>query len=393
MRNRAITRAGQGLLAAVLLIAGAACKGDKRIVGPVTSDLEPEAFDARYEWVLHGWEAGGVAPIGHAGVLLTWALPGGWDREPFRVYGRQAGSGSYTAIATVTSCAEGTCSYTDLNVTPGRSYDYFVATVDERRGTETESEALRVDVPSAAVPQRPGAPAVTALDGALYLTWESTGAERYRVFLEQIGGTAEFIEIGETDGTSFLDERAENGVEYGYRIAAIDEAGQFSDRSPVGAGIPRPDYHTELLWAHGQVPTASGFRFQASEGNDPILAGTAASAQWRLEEIGGALSIVPLGQTTVTVGYWTSALTCGPAADSDCESVTTAPASTEFAGTPVEVAAGNTYVFRVVGDDGNPHYAKIRVQGVTGDTGGNTVVVFDWAYQLQPNQPSLSIGS
>lgn len=394
MRNGTTGRTWRGVaLAASGLFAIAGCGSDGGIiVGPGGTDLQPGNFDARYEWVLHGWQPGGLDPVGHAGVVLTWTLPADWDREPFRVYARRSVSSDYVAISTITSCADDICSYTDLNVSPGQSYDYFVATVDERTDEEFESEAVAVQVPSAALPQTPGSPEVTALDDALYLTWQSTGAARYRIFLERIGTSEEFVEIGETDGTSFVDERAENGVEYGYRIAAIDPIGQFSRRSAIGSGIPRPDYHTELVWSHLDDPSASGFRFQSSDDLDPIYGGLDAQAQWRLDESNGVLTIVPNSGTLVTAGYFTTALTCGPAADADCISVATAPAASEFGSGAVEVAAGNTYVFQVTGDDGSKHYGKIRVQGSSVDTSGSTVLLFDWAYQLLPNEPSLSVG-
>jgi hypothetical protein len=394
MRRAMIGRTGRMWAAtAAVLVMGASCDGRDPILGPGGSDLQPRDFDARYEWVLHGWEAGGLEPIGHAGVILTWTLPSGWDRDPFRVYARRAGSGDYIAISTITSCADGLCSYTDINVTPGQSYDYFVATVDEARDEEYSSAAIRVDVPSAGLPQTPAAPTVVALDGALYLTWPSTGAERYRVFLERIDNEDDFIEVGETDGTAFLDGRAENGIEYGYRIAAIDEIGQFSDRSAIGAGVPRPDYSAEFVYAFEDNDAASGFRFEDSETVDPVLSGTSTQAQWRLETVGGTLSIVPRGETLVTAGIFTSALTCGPSADFDCEAITTAPAAASFGSGPVTVYSGNTYVFRVRGDDGALHYAKIRVQGTAVDAAGDRMVVFDWAYQLLPNDPNLSVGS
>lgn len=394
MRRATIGRTGRRWAAmAAVLVVGVGCKDGGSIIDPGGDNLQPRDFDARYEWVLHGWEAGGVQPIGHAGVILTWTLPSGWDRDPFRVYARRSGSGDYIAISTITSCADGLCAYTDINVTPGQSYDYFVATVDEASGEEYSSTALRVDVPSAAVPQTPAAPTVTALDGALYLSWPSTGAERYRVFLERIDNTSDFIEVGETDGTGFLDERAENGSEYGYRIAAIDEIGQFSDRSAIGAGIPRPDYHAEIVYELADNQAASGFRFQDSEASDPIMDGTSAQAHWRLESVGGVLSIVPVGETLVTGGTFTTALTCGPGSEADCESVTLAPTASSFGSVSVPVYTGNTYVFRVLGDDGALHYAKIRVQGLAVDTAGDDLAVFDWAYQLLPNEPSLSVGA
>jgi hypothetical protein len=378
-----------GMLALVAAGGLAACEASGG-TEPDPDELFVADLDASYRWVLHGWDPDRLEPIGHAAVDLVWLLPQGWDGEVFRVYGRRSGAGNYILISTVTSCAEGLCRYTDLNVTPGQSYDYFVATVDERTNEEWPSEAVIADVPAASDPVTPAAPEITALDGALYLQWSSTGAQRYRVYLESIDGQADFIEVGETDALGFLDERAENGVEYGYRVVGIDEIGQFSARSSLGYGIPRVDYHAELIRPLDESPAESGFRFRESETVSPIVAGDEASAQWRLERVGGELRIQPLGSTRVTAGEFTTSLTCGPGSEPDCISVDIAPGDGAFSTAPATVSAGNTYVFQVVSDAGFEHYGKIRVQGSTTDTAGETVLVFDWAYQLVPDEPRLT---
>src|SRR5690606_12624934 len=122
------------------------------------------------------------------------------------------------------------------------------------------------------------------------------------VFLEGIDDQAVFFEVGSTDGTSYVDTRAENGSLHTYRVAAVSEDGYVSRRSESVAAIPRPDYHAELIYAHADSALASGFRFTESEDESPIVAGTAADAQWRLEESGGELRIVPIGPTRVTDG-------------------------------------------------------------------------------------------
>lgn len=388
--NDGVRRRVAGLLAALALaVAGCDVADDDGFFEPGLDTGPPENVAAAYRWIVDHWQ--GVQPVGRPAVELTWELPDDWDDEPFRVYARQAAQGDYTLIATVTSCAQGACRYVDLNVAPGGAYDYFVAT-ELRGGNEEPSTRVSVQVPSTGAPAPPAAPRAVALDNGVYLQWESTGAEYYRVFLERVGSDSVFYEIGQTDGTGYLDQRAENGTPYAYRVAAVDETGRVGARSPLATGTPRPDYHAELIYALADSASASGFRFPASQAENPLVAGTAAQAQWRLESVGGVLSIRPLGSTQLTAGEFTTALTCGPGDESDCISIDRAPEAGAFLAAPVPVETGHTYVFRVQGADGRTHYAKIRAQGTTRDGAGRTLMVFDWAYQLRPEVPELSVG-
>lgn len=374
-----------GLAAGLVLIAG--CDSIDA-TGPGGGNRDPRNLDGFYEWLLEGFD--GVRPYGIGVVELTWELPTRYDGEVFRVYGRRSSSGSYRLIATVTSCAEGVCRYQDPNIFEGGSYDYYVASVDERDGTEEgTSAAIRIEVPSRPTLATPGSPVTVALDNAVYVTWGSSGARSYRVLVTEDGGQR--FAIGETDGLGFLDTRAENGSAYTYHVASVDEWGHVSDLVATAAAYPRPDYYSELVFVDADNPGASGFRFVDSETLDPIVAGDSPAAQWRLETASGTFMIRPLGQTTVTQGIFTTMLTCGPGSDDDCEDVREAPPSSEFGGGAVPVSAGNTHVFRVVGPDNRVHYAKLRVQGTVTDGQGRRLMVFDWAYQLRPDETSLDL--
>jgi hypothetical protein len=50
----------------------------------------------------------------------------------------------------------------------------------------------------------------------------------------------------------------------------------------------------------------------------------------------------------------------------------------------------STYVLRVEGDDGQLHYGAIRVDLLGYDQDGAAIMIFDWAYQLQPGNPNLA---
>lgn len=387
---RTTWRIARSVVLAAALLTG--CEGLGDIVDPV-DDLDPTLTELRYRWVDQGWtRTSALAPVGQPSVELGWDLPEDWNGEAFRVYSRQSNRSTYLLTATVTSCGAGSCRYTDLNVTSGESYDYYVVTLDANGREIGSSEAWQVRVPSYGAPEAPAAPTAVALDGAVFLRWASTGAERYRVFLERVGADSVFFEIGASDGVGYLDTRAANGTRYGYRIAAVDTLGHVSARTALALATPRPDYQAEIIYPLSDSAAASGFRFVGTASENPIVAGTSSSAQWRVETGSGGLRIVPLGQTRVTQGVFTTALTCGPGADADCESVDRAPAASAFGTSPVPVSAGNTYVFRVVGGDGRARYAKVRVDGHASDAAGRTVVVFDWAYQLVADEQSLRLG-
>ncbi|HEV2129992.1 MAG TPA: hypothetical protein VGR27_02760, partial [Longimicrobiaceae bacterium] len=155
----------------VLLAAGFAGCSDGGVTNPIDPlGSAPTKLAAEYEWIFRGWDD--TRPVGQPSVQLRWNLPADWNGQVFRVYGRRSGSGGYVRLATVTSCAEGRCRYTDINVSSGQSYDYYVATTDERRDRETASaSAVQVEVPRMAPPAAPSPDTVIGLDNALYLRW------------------------------------------------------------------------------------------------------------------------------------------------------------------------------------------------------------------------------
>lgn len=370
------------------LLAGSLAACDAIETVGVDDDFDPDGLGGSYTWVLERWNEG--SPVGHPEVRLSWSLPPRFNDESFRVYSRDASAGGYALIATTTSCIGGSCHYTDANVEAGATYDYYVATVDEGSGQEVgSSEAVRVSIPEDGSPAVPGAPTATALDNAAYLSWAAVaGAQRYMV-LSSVESGETFL-IGETDGSSYLDDRAENGTSVLYSIAAVDANDRVGRLSPTVVAYPRPDYHAEILYVTADNLQESGFRFVADPASQsPVVSGNATNAQWRLVESGGVFRIEPRGTTQVTAGVFTTALTCGADAEPDCVDVRTAPDAGSFTGTAVPVLAGRTYVFRL--QDGTAvRYAKIRIQGTASDSGGR-LIVFDWAYQTRVGEPSLIV--
>jgi hypothetical protein len=379
------------LAAAALL---AACSRDHTFVGGGPAPGAPTDLAAQPHWILEGFTGAGQ-PSGYPVVDLEWNPPSSWNGEVFRVYGRRAGDSGFFLIATVTSCTGAGCVYRDRDVTAGQTYEYYVATTDESSNQETATDFREtVRVPSASTPAAPLADSAVALDNAAYLRWRDGGVGaslwKYVVYLTRVDNTAYLYGLGETDGPAFLDSRAATGHVYGYRVAAVDTFEHVSALSPEMTVAPRPDASGELVYSFQTNAALSGFRFQTSETTDPVLAGTAATAQWRLEHDASGWHIVPLNGTAVTEypGGRTTALACGPGSDASCRAATRAPVA-GYQTTPVAVNPEYSYVFRVTGSDGQPHYGVLRVQLLGSDGAGHDLMIFDWAYQLLPNDARL----
>lgn len=328
-------------------------------------------------------------------VYLTWELAAGWDNDPFRVYGKRISDSGYFMIAEVTNCSGGLCSYTDVNIAPNVTYEYYVAAVSQG-GLETSSAwAVEVYVPVPDPPADPASVEVVALDNANYILWSNnarnaTDFSFYRVYLAE-GGGENFL-LGETDSEGFLDLLAQNGDTYSYFVASVDDQGHESYGSQLASGTPRPDYHGEWIFAYEDVPTQAGFRFSEDEMTYPILDGDSPDRHFRLETDANGWWLVPGPGTKVYDGLFeTTALKCGVNADADCVALDQAPL-TGYTGLDMPLYPQTTYVLRVIGDDGLEHYGALRVTLLGSDQNDSAIMIFDWAYQLQAGNPNLAPG-
>jgi len=371
-------RAAVGTVLLTLALGG--CNNKDLLVG-VDGPAPPENLAAYY----------------YAGsVYVTWDLGTGWNQESFRIYGKRTTDADYFLIAEVTSCANGSCSYEDRNVLAGQTYEFYVAAVDPQSGVETPSDySVDVPVPQPVPPPVPTQVGVTALDNALYVHWSAASRAAsdfsfYRLYLAGSDGT-DYL-LGETDSEGFLDLLAANGSTFQYYVTAVDDQGHESAASALASGTPRPDYHGEYLYDFTDQPALSGFRFQEDENTNPIVSGNSSDRHFRLEVDNAGWWLVPGTDTQIyPVGFPTTALKCGPGADATCSDVTLAPTS-GFTSQDVPVDTQTSYVLRVRGDDGQMHYAVIRVDLLGFDQNGYALMIFDWAYQLQANNPDLSPG-
>lgn len=324
-------------------------------------------------------------------VTAHWELGPGWNGEAFRVYAKRSNDRDYFLIAEVTSCFDGFCSYSDPNIVDNRSYDYYVAAVDDVGRETATAEALRIEIPAMTPPPVPGGMAVIALDHANYLTW-TAGAHAgddfgfYRVYLDDQG---ESYLLGETDSEGFLDLLAANGSTYRYFVSAVDRWGHESAGSAAAAGTPRPDYRGELVYDYFAVPALAGFAFQDDDVFDPIVDGASSARHFRLETDASGWWLVPgPGVMIHPYGFETTDLRCGPAADADCVALDVAPAS-GYLSHDVALLPQSTYVLRIPVQGGH-RVAALRVVLLGFDQNDNPLMIFDWAYQLQVGNPNLA---
>lgn len=357
-----------------------ACNDDVVLVDDSGPPAAPRAVSATY--------------YAHS-VTVSWELAAGWKEEAFRVYSKRVTDADFFFIAEVTSCSQEFCTYEDINIVAGETYEYLVTAVNDQ-GVETEAPVVEVFVPQPVAPPIPDATSVIALDGSNFILWgvDSRSAgdfSHYRVYLDD-AGTA-FL-LGETDSEGFLDLLAENGLTYGYFVTAVDTDGHESDGSVIGEGTPRPDFAGELIYDHFDVPSQSGFLFTEDEEIVPVTDGSSlADIDFRLEQdVDGWWMVLGDDAAVYQDGFATTALKCGVGADATCVDVTTAP-TTGYVTTDMPLVTETSYILRVLGSDGQIHYGIIRVTHLGTDQDGNDLMIFDWAYQLQANNPDLVVGS
>jgi hypothetical protein len=374
-----------------LALGAAACDSDSVFVDGDRPGA-PEDLRAEYAWVFEGFTSSGQS-VGHAAVDLTWLPPTDWDDEPFRVYGKRSGGSDFFLIATVTSCTEDGCAYRDLNVSPGSTYEYFVATADEFSGEETNSDTREVIlVPATTIPAAPRLDAPVALDDAVFLRWTDSSngnnASRYRVFLTRIDTRSDYLyPAGESDGFGYVDLNADNGHIYGYRVATVDTLGRVSNLSAEITAAPRPDGTSELVYAASDNAAQSGFRYNLAAGTAGVVSGTAADAQWRLERDGAGWRIVPLNGTRILNAGRTTALACGPGAGPECVAVTAAP-TTGYSTTAVALTPETSYVL-AFSSGGRTYYGVVRAQLLGSDQQNRSLMVFDWSFQMISGETRL----
>ena len=160
-------------------------------------------------------------------VMLSWIAPtfdGGSAIESYKILRMSNDSGEMELLETVDA---GDRTYLDFEIEPGVNYTYSVKAVNSRGESESSSMA---DITPTTVPDAPGKP-VLLEDGHVEISWSepiSNGGQsliRYRIERSVEGGEFEMIGTNTPDRRTFVDHDIDDGLEYSYRIIAVNAQG------------------------------------------------------------------------------------------------------------------------------------------------------------------------
>jgi len=230
----------------------------------------------------------------------------------------------------------------------------------------------RADHEPPAVPR--GLRSITG-DGEVMLVWyDNTEPDMagYRIYRSPtLSGY--YYEIGETNLDHFLDFGLMNGETYYYAITAFDCNGNESDLSyEVVYDTPRPEGYNEQIFDYTEFPDYAGWDFSTYS----IVRYThpACDIYYGYSYSNNAYYFYATSVDTWIQDFgYTESL----------DDITYAPEYGWSEAGIVEAIEGHTYIVWTWDN----HFAKFRVTLI-----GSDYAIFDWAYQIDPGNPELSIG-
>lgn len=137
---------------------------------------------------------------------------------------RQKDGGGFSLHQTLGKDVE---EYEDTGLTTGSTYDYKVSAKNEV-GESAEAGPVSIEV-TASVPDAPSDLAATPIDGTqIDLSWtdNATNETEYRVYRKFGGLSWSLHDTIAADSTSYSDTGLDDGVEYDYKVAAANSAGE-----------------------------------------------------------------------------------------------------------------------------------------------------------------------
>jgi len=149
----------------------------------------------------------------------------------FRVFRRRAEEPNWTQIGTSTRP-----SYTDGTIEYGRTYQYFVQSIEKTDDKYAESEPSETKTFKPTDKFAPAVPAgLSAVPGtrSIELVWERNTEKDFASYRVYRGG--QMIAANLT-APAYSDREAKPGVKYEYQVSALDTAGNESAKSLVAEG-------------------------------------------------------------------------------------------------------------------------------------------------------------
>ena len=355
----------------------AACTDYENDLGP--DELEPPS-DLTYQLIPSG------DPEQPNGILLTWTDPGDPAIEVFAIYSRGSTSDSWSRRAATTSTTFHDAGFPHLQ--------YYVVSEDGAGNQSRPSNSVTVDERN-----RLPAPATlvsVSLDRAVQLSWSANARtgdpsmfDYYRVYSTVYDLDANSCEgdlwvlEGTTVSEDFLATGLTNGAPRCFAASTVSRDGHESLWTTPRADTPRYDSRNFLLFATQFSLGSSGFRFHfpSTGAMGQIVAGDRTDIDFKLDRrTDGSVWITPVRSGTRLALYSTSPV-------EDLTSIDIAPARDRFATGAIEAVPGYAYVIESTLSDGL-HYGAVRVTHTTSD-----YMIFDWAYQTDPGNPELRVGT
>ncbi len=178
--------------------------------------------------------------VSHDAVTLAWDDPEDDSITGYVILRRDRAihpNGTFVTIAGDTGSTDTT--YTDDTVEPDKEYVYRIKAINEHGKVSEMSYWLRTDTPAIPVPDAPTGLSTAVSHDAVTLTWDDPEDDSITGYVilrrdRAIHHNGTFVTIagdtGSTD-TTYTDDTVEPDKRYVYRIKAINEHGEVSERS------------------------------------------------------------------------------------------------------------------------------------------------------------------
>ena len=197
--------------------------------------------------------------VSHEAVTLTWDDPQDDSITGYVIQRRDRAIhpvGTFVTLAGDTGSTDTT--YTDATVEPDKQYVYRIKAINEHGEVSDKSDWIRADTPAIPIPDKPTGLSAVVSHEAVTLTWDDPQDDSITGYVIQrrdraIHPVGTFVTIADDTGstdTTYTDDSVEPDKQYVYRIKAINEHGEVSDKSDwIRANTPN--------WATG-APTIGG---------------------------------------------------------------------------------------------------------------------------------------
>ena len=211
-------------------------------------------------------------------------------------------------------------------------------------------------------------------DGQAIIVWYGNGESDlagYKVWRSPDDDTFDLLAEVDANTTEYVDRDLQNGVTYFYAVSAFDFDGNQSELSlEVASATPRPAGQNVILDDATLHPDRSGFDFSRPEKGAIPWDLPSTDIYFAFDPERGARNLHSDNNTQMQdLGYYES-----------IDDIYFAPEH-GYVREYVELFRGHAYALKTAG--GN--YAKIHITTISDND-----VTFDWAYQIDPDNPQLA---